>query len=182
MLKVKEVSKTKVVRKSRKHRKPKYLRDRDHRRQHERQVAKLVRLVNRLLYVLGVKLVFGVSGIRVSEGDCDMSVKVMNLTTTVMVVPVSVSPKEYRIDFTGAAAVESVRIPYSDTVAPVKVDFPVEGNYSATAGLYDSADVLLGSAHNADFVVGPSGETKEINVVADFVVTDEVVVTASRRR
>lgn len=156
---------------SRRSRKPKYLRDRERQAKASRFYRKTIRLVNSLLCKIGLKIVFGVLAFREYKGRSKMN-KQFNITTVPLVVSETVKAKEYRIDFSGPVAVDSVRIPYSDTVEPVKVDFAVGGSYSATAGLYDENDVLIGSLRNADFTVDATGGSKSVNVVGDFTVTD----------
>jgi len=100
-----------------------------------------------------------------------MAKKVLAISLVPVVVDVSVDPKEYRIDFSGPAAVESVRIPYGSN-APATVEFAVDGDYVATAGLYDVNDVLVGLTSSFSFSTVTIPVTKTVDGVGEITVSD----------
>ena len=99
-----------------------------------------------------------------------MAKKQFTITTAPVVVPASVNPLEYRIDFDGPAPVDSVHM--AGVSVPAVVDFTTDGIYIATAGLYDGGGELIGFTSIASFSVSTPVEVKEVQAVGSLTISD----------
>lgn len=100
-----------------------------------------------------------------------MSKKVFAISSVPVLVSIETVPFEYRIDFSGPAPVASVSVPYG-ALSPASVEFSVDGDYVATAGLYDAAGVLIGSSASGHFSISNAPVTKSVDAVGLLTVSD----------
>jgi len=92
--------------------------------------------------------------------------KNFSIGTETVVVDIAVNPMEYRLDFSGPAAIESLHAPFGSPIGPLSAEFAVDGDYTVTAGLYSDSGSLLGRAITVTFNVANAPVTKEVQAVA----------------
>ena len=124
----------------------------------------LLRQLNRLLQVLGLRLVEGAYRLRVRGREGSEMDKKFIVETVPLLVAAERVPTKYRIDFAGASEVPNIEIPYA-SLEPRVQTFAVPGEYVATAGLYDQNDVLIGQVISTIFTVA-TGQTVSVNAVS----------------